>query len=62
MSPKIFTPLDPQKLKCRGFEIWGHTEGPCPPIQLTPNYALWGVLDGWVRATKCPNASNPKVI
>ena len=42
MSPKIFTPLDPQKLKCRGFEIWGHTEGPCPPYTTNPKLCLMG--------------------
>ena len=24
-------PLDPQKVKCWGFKIWGQTEGPFPP-------------------------------
>ena len=42
MSPKIFTPLDPQKLKYRGFEIWGHTKGPCPPYTTTPKLCLIG--------------------
>ena len=40
MSPNIFTPLDPQKLKCWWFKIWGHTEGPCPPYKTNPKICL----------------------
>ena len=35
---------------------------PVFPMQQTPNFALWGILDGWIRATKCPNATDPQVL
>ena len=62
MSPKIFTPLDPLKLKCRGIEIWGYTKGPCPPYTTTPKLCLMGMLDGWIRATKYPKVTDPNGI
>ena len=42
MSKKFLTPLDPQKFKCWGFMIWGHTEGPCPPYTTTTKLCLMG--------------------
>ena len=61
MFPTFFTPLGPKNWNAGGSKFGVILRAPVLPIQQPPNYALGGMLDGWIRATKHPHVTDLQV-
>ena len=61
--PKIFHPsLTPWYENAEGSKFGVVLRASALPIQQPPDYNFWGILEGGIRPTQCPNAKDPKII